>query len=550
MNHKSKKKLAVSVFIGCSSLLFINSGFAQSDDDSSIEEILVTGSRMRGAEAPVGSPVISLDRESINNSTAISVDQIIKELPQVFNLGISEGSRGQSGGSGNIVWANSVNLRGIGPYATLVMVDGHRVNSNARSIDPSILPSLALERVEVVADGASAIYGSDAIAGVVNMIMRREVDGIDLVARTGMGSDYSEYKLGASFGKTWDSGSVFVALEKGQRDNLNGSDRDFYSALQQNADYRVEQCSPGNIFVGGQNYAIPAGGVTAADAGTLVAGTQNLCNPLNNQDLLPQQEYENLAFTSTFDATEKLSFYVDGFYSRRDFTRQAGDQNGNLVVPSSNAFFVDPSGTAPPSVTVRYNFAGDIASNDQEGYQRNYELTAGFKYELPADWRLEGLVTKGKLRELSDTSHGLDSRGPSSSLSVALASSDPNTAFDPFGLHRTNPTVLAAISDQIFIADTSNELLAYEFRADGDLFELPGGPVKLAVGLERQEQTNEPGLRRGGPTATNNVRLFERDINSYYAEVLIPVIGASNSMTGVSSLDITGVLATSYRFIP
>src|SRR5690606_10681175 len=114
------------------------------------------------------------------------------------DLGISEASRGQSGGSGNIVWGNSVNLRGIGPYATLVLVDGHRVNSNARSIDPSVLPSLALERVEVVADGASAVYGSDAIAGVVNLIMRREVDGAEVIARRGFGSDYDEHKLGAS----------------------------------------------------------------------------------------------------------------------------------------------------------------------------------------------------------------------------------------------------------------------------------------------------------------------------------------------------------------
>ncbi|GAB1263349.1 TonB-dependent receptor plug domain-containing protein [Aurantivibrio infirmus] len=531
--------LAIAAAMSGGAILVPTPVFAQTNESLGLEEILVTGSRMRGAVAPVGSPVISLDREHINNSTAISVDEMLKELPQVFDLGISEGSRGQSGGNGNIVWANSVNLRGIGPYATLVMVDGHRVNSNARSIDPSIMPSLALERVEVVADGASAIYGSDAIAGVVNMITRRKVDGVDVIARAGAGSDYGEYKVGASFGKTWDSASVFVALEKGQRDNLNGSDRDFFTALQSNADYRVNRCAPGTIEVAGQTYAIPAGGVTAANAGTLVAGTENRCDTLKNQDLLPQQEYDNLAFTTTFDATENLEFYVDGFYSNRDFVRQAADATGSLVVPNTNAFFVDPSGTAPSNVTVHYNFMNDIPSDDQVGYQRNWELTTGFKYSLPADWRLEGLVTYGDLREISDSSRGLDSRGPASGLSVALASNDPNTAFDPFGLGRTNPAVLSAISDSIFIADTSNELLAYELRADGDLFELPGGAVKLAVGYERQEQTNEPGLRRGGPTAPNTVRVFERDINSYYAEVLIPVVGNDNAVTGISSLELT-----------
>ena len=76
-----------------------------------------------------------------------------------------------------------MNLRGIGPYATLMLVDGHRVTNNSRSTDPSIIPTLGLERIEVVADGASAIYGSDAIAGVVNLIPRRDLDGAEVFAR-------------------------------------------------------------------------------------------------------------------------------------------------------------------------------------------------------------------------------------------------------------------------------------------------------------------------------------------------------------------------------
>ena len=136
---------------------------AASDD----EGIVVTGSRVRGA-APVGSSVISLGRDTIETSAAVTTDRLIKEIPQNFDLGVSENSRAQSGGSGNIVYGNTVNLRGIGPYATLVLVDGHRVVNNSRSTDPSIIPTLGLERVEVVADGASAVYGSDAVAGVDN----------------------------------------------------------------------------------------------------------------------------------------------------------------------------------------------------------------------------------------------------------------------------------------------------------------------------------------------------------------------------------------------
>ena len=106
------------------------------------DAIVVTGSRVRG-EAPVGSAVTTLGRAEIETSSAVTVDRMIKEIPQNFDLGVSENSRGQSGGSGNIVYGNTVNLRGIGPYATLVLIDGHRVTNNSRSIDPSVLPSLA-----------------------------------------------------------------------------------------------------------------------------------------------------------------------------------------------------------------------------------------------------------------------------------------------------------------------------------------------------------------------------------------------------------------------
>ena len=158
------------------------------------DNIVITGSRIRGV-APVGSPLVDLDRNDIEASTAVTTDRLIRELPQVFDLGVSENSRGQSGGNSNITFGNSVNLRGIGPYATLVLVNGHRVVSNTRSVDPSIIPMLGLERVEVVADGASAIYGSDAIAGVVNLIPRRSFEGFEAIARYGVAENYNEYQL-------------------------------------------------------------------------------------------------------------------------------------------------------------------------------------------------------------------------------------------------------------------------------------------------------------------------------------------------------------------
>ena len=238
---------------------------APKDDDQG-SEIIVTGSRVRG-EPPVGSTVTTLGRAEIETTSAVTVDRMIKEIPQNFDLGVSENSRGQSGGSGNITYGNTVNLRGIGPYATLVMIDGHRVTYNSRSIDPSVLPSLGVERVEVVADGASAIYGSDAVAGVVNVIPRRTLNGVEAFARAGVSGDgvFHEYSAGAAAGKVFDRGQVMVAYEHVERSNLWGNDRSFFTSNQTangGPDGRTTRCYPGTIKIGATTYAIPTTGVT------------------------------------------------------------------------------------------------------------------------------------------------------------------------------------------------------------------------------------------------------------------------------------------------
>ena len=182
------------------------------------------------------------------------VDRILKDIPQNFDLGVSENSRGQSGGAGNIVYGNTVNLRGIGPYATLVLVDGHRVTNNTRSIDPSIMPTLGVERVEVVADGASAIYGSDAVAGVVNLIPRRTLDGVEVFgALRGSPTIATFTESGArriAAGKVWDRGQVMLAYEHATA-TTSPATIATSSASDQTAaggrDYRVTRCNPGTL---------------------------------------------------------------------------------------------------------------------------------------------------------------------------------------------------------------------------------------------------------------------------------------------------------------
>lgn len=516
---------------------------AQSDQaGAALEEVVVTGSRLRNEE-PVGSSVIALGRDDVNASGAVTIDRLIKEVPQVFDLGISENSRGQSGGNGNITWGNSVNLRGIGPYATLIIVDGHRVVNNSRATDPSIIPTLGVSRVEIVADGASAIYGSDAIAGVVNIIPRRDLDGAEFLGRYGISGDgdFEEYQVGGAFGKRWESGQVMFAYEHIYRSNLSGLDRVFFTNDQTGfggKDYRVTRCSPGTIIAGPDTYAIPAGGVTPDHASALVAGTANRCDSLIGQDLIPEQQYDSFNTTFTFDLTDNLTLYGDGFYSDREFVRIPGAFSSTLAVPGTNAFYVAPPGFAGSSIKIDYNFVNDLPNDKQTGYARNGQLTTGLRYKFSGGWEMEGQVSYGKGKDNSETVAGLNN----GALAAALGSSDPATAFDPFGLHRTSPAVLAALGNQIFLAPTENQYIGYEVGANGTVVEMPGGDLKLAIGFERQDLETDLGLARGNPTTAIAYRHFERKVNSAYAEMLIPIIGSANAVSGASRLDFTAAI--------
>ena len=501
-------------------------------------EIVVTGSRVRG-EAPVGSSVIALGRDQITASGAATVDRVIKEIPQVFDLGVSENSRGQSGGNGNNTYGNSINLRGIGPYATLILVDGHRTITNSRSFDPSVLPSLGVERVEVVADGASAIYGSDAVAGVVNLIPRKSLDGVDSVARYGISGDgaFREYQLGAAIGQHWSTGRVMFAYEHVYRSALDGRDRSFFTSDQRpfgGNDYRVTRCSPGTITAGGVSYAIPQGGVTPATAASLAPGTANRCDDIVGQDLFPRQEYDSANGTFSQDVTDWLTVFGDGFYSKRRFAIHPGYANATLTVPSTNAFFVRPAGFTGSSYTIGYNFKDDLPRNTTTGYTRSWEITPGLRVKLPHDFQIEGIFTYGRSHDESDQTRGLNN----AALNAALASSNPATAFDPYGLGRTSASVRALIGNQIFIAPTLNRFNGYEARVSGTLFQLPGGAVKIAAGYEGQELDVRLGSARGNPTNPVTYRHFTRRVDSEYAELLVPLFGTSNAVPGLERLEI------------
>ena len=140
---------------------------------------------------------------------------MLRDVPQVTNW-VSESQRSGTGGATNIVLGNSINLRGLSPYATLTLLDGHRVppsGTSGATVDPDSFPSIMLQKVDIVADGASATYGSDAIAGVANLILRRDVEGVEVSAREGWADNYKERQFGVLAGHNWGSGQISIGYE-------------------------------------------------------------------------------------------------------------------------------------------------------------------------------------------------------------------------------------------------------------------------------------------------------------------------------------------------
>ncbi len=513
-------------------------------DQPAAEQVTVTGSRIRGI-APIGSAVVAVSRDSIESAGVVSTAQALQQVPQIFNLGVSENSRGQAGGSGNITYGSSINLRGIGPFATLVLVNGHRVvgqGTTAAAVDPNIIPMLLLERVEIVPDGASAIYGSDAVAGVANLIMRRE-KGAQGYVRFGQGDAYDERQVGALWGTKWAGGVATLAFEHSYRSSLSGRDRDFFTGDLRAAgggDFRSTQCAPGNITISGTSYAIPAAGVTPATAASLVAGTANRCDNLKVQDLVPQQERNGLAFIASHDIGP-VTLYTDGFASKRRYQYRPGALASNLTVPSTNPFYVRPPGAAAgTSETVTYSFINDLPVNTATGTSESYEATVGADYNFGrSGWKAGVLYTYGKNDDISVTTGGLTN----ANITAALARTDPATALNVFGSGNNTAAALAGINNSVAYSPGETDFQNLLLKADGPLFQLPGGMVRAAFGFERQDLKLLGGQTTGAITAPvfGEVQL-KRTVDSVYAEFAIPVFGAANAMAGAQRLDITAAV--------
>ena len=399
--------------------------------ESGGESIVVTGSRIRGA-GPTGSPVVSIDREAIEKSGYSSVQQLLQSLPQAFGGGSNEATTGATtrNGTGNdATLGSSINLRGLGTSSTLVLIDGSRPalgGVGGLFADISLIPMGAVERIEVLTDGASAIYGADAVAGVVNVRIRNRFEGAETTLRAGTADgDFSEVQFSQLLGKRWSGGHVMLAYQFSNRGALAGAKRDFAREDLRpfgGPDFRSTTAVPGTIrAANGQIFGIPAGqNGTALTAAQLLPGIQNRRDGRAESDILPRQRVHSLYAGGELEITSDLILKVNALAAQRDFRRIAkGDFLRVSRVPVTNPFYTDPIGTNQP-VQVTYSFANDLGRENRSGRVRAINLSGGLEQRL-GPWSIQLGGAYGRQKGKADYTNLVNN----ARLTAALADTNP-----------------------------------------------------------------------------------------------------------------------------
>lgn len=514
------------------------------------EEIVVTGTRIRGAP-PAGSNVLGLNREDIEQRGRTTLQDVLQTMPQVYTGSQSELTQLNSNAPNrNLALGSSVDLRGLGSDATLTLLNGRRLAPAGLGnfVDISAVPIAAIERVEILADGASATYGADAVGGVVNIILRRDLDGAETVVRYGGADGFDEIGFSQTWGEAWSTGSLIAGYDYRQRDSLSSSERSFAadSDLRRygGTNFSRTNANPGNIIRVGATtvtYGIPSGqdgtNLTVAD---LLPGQLHFQNTQEDNFLLPEQESHSGFLSLRQELTPDVDLFLDVLTSERHGYAERPQTNTTISVPETN-FYRQSNGlfTGQGALAIGYYFGDDLGPLQIETSSRTWTAATGLDVALFSDWRLEAMVAYGSHTDENDTYNALDLPA----LNVALASSSQASAFNPFSDGGNTPaSVLAGLTNTQFV-DTDSELVTYALKADGRLFDLPGGALRAAIGAEHRREAfsaNQVRISAAGVVTTPRVQdPGRRETDAYFGELLAPIVGEDMNVPLVDALTLS-----------
>jgi iron complex outermembrane receptor protein len=557
--------------------------YAADAPEDKLEEVVVTGTSIRGA-APVGSNLITVGRDEIESSGAQTVQQVLRSVPAVTGFGNSAQGGFQSfDGAGSY----APTIHGLGASAsngTLVLVDGHRLplsGINHTLADPNVIAPLAIERVEVLPDGASSVYGSDAVAGVLNFITRRRYDGFEGTAQAAFGDGYDTRSASLLYGTAGDGGSVMFTYSYSERSALSNSDRPFTAAdhrAQGGGNFANFNCSPASVSpAAGQ----PGAGLIFAapytGAGVANVANNSFCDYSGVADLLPEDNRHNVLIKLEREVNENLTLTSDFVFAKQTNTAQINRGAVTATVwgpgstPAGGAGQINPFFRGPAGVTVEtVRFQADELFGPGAKLTGGAESifgTFGADYLIRERWHAAFGATIGQddSRQRRDGAlcascallalNGTTNTGgnpvapsvPGTTTAVTALPLNANNALDVWsapGSSQTSAALRAQLLDSTQLQIANQALRDFTLKFDGPLFGLPGGDVMAAVGGEyikyrmREELTRERGT---GPASTNSFTTFVdlgRSVKSGFIEILVPIVGEGNALPGIRSFDV------------
>ncbi|KWV94036.1 hypothetical protein ASS64_09255 [Erythrobacter sp. AP23] len=485
--------------------------------------IVVTGSRIQRTELTATSPVSSFDEEQIELDRAVTIEDISARIPQ-FAGGVNATQTGSDGRG-----AQTLDLRNLGQNRTLVLLNGTRMVpfSFRNAVDVNSIPAPLLKQVDVLTGGAAAVYGADAVAGVVNFIVDTAFEGVRVGGSWEGADDLQTYNtnltLGASLG---DRGGIVFYADYTDRGELLVGDRDFLA----------DNTTSTLAGAGGNFTDVASGNFFAFDeSGTLRTTRQTS----DFSDLYPAVQPLERINVSTFFDYEIAPFaeiYGRAMYTKVD-TVGAGRAGNNPVTVNETVFIDETNPFLTDDIRSRLTFVngqaevavertlGELGILTAATERTTTQYQIGLRGPL-ADWlRYDAYVQHGRVEEETVTSgDALRVDGSGNSRFAAIVNSvdifGPGADLAGFGSNFVQE-----------IRDRKQTVAAFSISGDSSpLFSLPAGPIRFAVGYEYRDESLETGDEAAlvnGLTyrgSTGGVIVGGFDANEIYAEVLVPVL--------------------------
>jgi outer membrane receptor protein involved in Fe transport len=498
-----------------------------------------------------------LKREDIQNSGKTTVNELLQTLTVISGGSFSEAT---NAGNSFAPGTAAVSLRGLGANTTLVLLNGRRVanygfaqNLNDAFVDLNAIPVSAIERIEVLKDGASAIYGSDAIAGVINVILRKDFQGVEVAASVGDSKDGGAGETRASIAAGYgdlakNRFNVMMTLDYYKRDKLNSQERDFSKSPDQRVrgagrgglDFRSPTGNPGYWFGGAGNVNTaftncPANQVvSAASLGVGGGGTVCAYDFAPDNDLLPETERAGIFGAATFRINDNWTAFAEAMFNKNETNTSAAPTPAGF----SAAGHPDrPAGSTFTSVAHRFLEAGRRLNTLESETTRAVLGVKGFA----AGFDIEAALNFGRSETVNTGFNYIIQEAATQALAgtlpgfVGVRYSVLNPAGNPAGMNRaiTISPVRTGVS----------KVEGADIKASRELFSMAGGSAALAVGYEyRKESVADDPDFRVALTNPNRVTVAGsggtavrggRNLNSMYAEIALPFLKGFESQIAI-----------------